>query len=59
MLLSTDTEIDERLMGDIEESVSHAYRLDYDPAAGHTTATSGYFGTTDRDVDASRALQQA
>ena len=59
ILLSTDTEVDERLMGDIEGSVSHAYRLDYDAAAGHTTVTPGYFGTPDREGGKARALQQA
>ncbi len=59
VLLSTDTEIDERLMGEIAVSVSHAYRLDYDPTTGHTTATPGYFGASDRDGSARRALQQA
>ena len=58
ILLSTDTEVDDRLMSALGRNVSHAYRLDYDPELGRTVATEGYFGTKE-DRRAPRALQQA
>jgi DNA sulfur modification protein DndD len=59
ILLSTDTEIDDRLIKDLEASVSHAYRLDYDPASGRTIASHGYFADAEPMREARRALQQA
>ncbi|MEO3470930.1 DNA sulfur modification protein DndD [Roseomonas sp. CAU 1739] len=59
ILLSTDTEIDDRLIKSLEASVSHAYRLDYDPACGRTVASHGYFADADLKREARRALQQA
>lgn len=59
ILLSTDTEIDDRLLADLGPSVSHSYRLDYDQDAGRTTAMRGYFNETQSTGDAARALQQA
>ncbi|MGD9890821.1 MAG: DNA sulfur modification protein DndD, partial [Dehalococcoidia bacterium] len=59
VLLSTDTEVDERLLADLGASVSHAYRLDYDAAAGRTVVVPGYFGGSVRPGEAIRALQQA
>jgi DNA sulfur modification protein DndD len=43
ILLSTDTEIDNRLLADLGTTVSHTYRLDYDPVVGCTIASPGYF----------------
>lgn len=59
ILLSTDTEIDDRLIGHLQASVSHAYRLDYDPASGRTVASHGYFANTVTEREGRRALQQA
>ena len=59
ILLSTDTEIDDRLIKNLEASVSHAYRLDYDPASGRTVASHGYFADAEPKREARRALQQA
>ena len=59
ILLSTDTEIDDRLIKGLEASVSHAYRLDYDPASGRTVASHGYFSDAEPRREARRALQQA
>ena len=59
ILLSTDTEVDGRLLKDLGSSVSHSYRLDYDPVAGRTTAMPGYFGTDCARREDSLALQQA
>jgi DNA sulfur modification protein DndD len=58
VLLSTDTEVDVRLLEALGPSVSHTYRLDYDPRTQSTTATPGYFRETSREEDG-RALQQA
>jgi DNA sulfur modification protein DndD len=59
ILLSTDTEIDDRLMEDLKSSISHAYRLDYDPLTGRTNVSSGYFDLPGRLKGRLRALQQA
>ena len=59
ILLSTDTEIDDRLIKDLEASVSHAYCLDYDPASGRTVVSHGYFADAEPKREARRALQQA
>jgi DNA sulfur modification protein DndD len=57
IVLSTDTEIDDSLLDKLGGSVSHAYRLDYDPKLRSTSVVPGYFG--DGREDASRALHQA
>lgn len=59
ILLSTDTEVDDRLMEDLRSSVSHAYRLDYDPVTGRTVASHGYFDNSGRAREQRHALQQA
>ena len=59
ILLSTDTEVDDRLMEDLRSSVSHAYRLDYDPVTGRTVASHGYFDNSGRSRRQQHALQQA
>lgn len=53
IVLSTDTEVDEKLTRRLMPAVSHTYRLDYDPATRSTTAHAGYFG----DEEANRAVQ--
>ena len=58
VLLSTDTEVDVRLLHALGTNVSHTYRLDYDPESQSTTAALGYFGET-QDQEGRRALQQA
>jgi len=59
ILLSTDTEIDQALLGNLEPSVSHSYRLDFDQMDGRTEATPGYFGVDARETEGRHALQQA
>lgn len=59
ILLSTDTEVDERLLKDLGDSVSHSYRLDYDPLEKRTYVESGYFEMTSESGGQARALQQA
>jgi DNA sulfur modification protein DndD len=43
VLFSTDTEIDQEYFKALEPEVSHTYHLDYDPSAGRTNASLGYF----------------
>lgn len=43
VILSTDTEVDEKFFLDLGPSISHAYHLDFDEATGATTASEGYF----------------
>jgi DNA sulfur modification protein DndD len=59
ILLSTDTEIDNRLLADLGTTVSHTYRLDYDPIAGRTVASPGYFEAGPRVKGGVHELQQA
>lgn len=50
IVLSTDTEVDEKLLQRLMPAVSHTYRLDYDPELRSTAARPGYFddeGETD------------
>ncbi|MDK1389668.1 DNA sulfur modification protein DndD [Sinorhizobium sp. 8-89] len=57
ILLSTDTEIDDRLYERLRESVSHSYLLDFDQQLGQTKVRSGYFEQSFEEDG--RALQQA
>ncbi|RYY26126.1 MAG: DNA sulfur modification protein DndD [Sphingomonadales bacterium] len=43
IVLSTDTEIDDALLRKLGNSVSHAYRLDYDAERRATSVVPGYF----------------
>lgn len=43
IILSTDTEVDENFYNDLSQSISHAYKLNYDPASASTVAKEGYF----------------
>ncbi|MEH3123024.1 MAG: DNA sulfur modification protein DndD [Sphingomonas phyllosphaerae] len=54
IVLSTDTEVDEALQRRLMPSVSHTYRLDYDPALRASTAVRGYFD----DEEAPHAAHQ-
>jgi DNA sulfur modification protein DndD len=57
IVLSTDTEVDDQLLAKLSPSVSHAYRLDYEPLTRSTVVRPGYFNKgngEERD-----ALQQA
>lgn len=57
IILSTDTEIDDRLLEGLGPSVSHAFRLDYQSEDRATTVSPGYFWDT--DAEGRNALQQA
>lgn len=43
VILSTDTEVDEQFYRDLNKHISHSYKLEYESASGHTTATESYF----------------
>lgn len=43
IVLSTDTEVDERFYDGLKSYISHAYHLEFDPVSGATTAHEGYF----------------
>ncbi|MET0002061.1 MAG: DNA sulfur modification protein DndD [Candidatus Thiodiazotropha sp.] len=43
IILSTDTEVDEDFYKDLSPSISHAFKLDYDPKNGSTQASEEYF----------------
>lgn len=43
IILSTDTEVDESFYSDLASDISRAYRLEYDPEAGATRVSEGYF----------------
>ncbi|TXC71326.1 DNA sulfur modification protein DndD [Sphingomonas ginsenosidivorax] len=57
IVLSTDTEVDGRLLEQLSPSISHSYRLEYDHELRSTHAIPGYFG--DGDTEVVHALQQA
>ena len=43
IILSTDTEVDKQFHDELSPSISHAFKLDYDPISASTYATEGYF----------------
>jgi DNA sulfur modification protein DndD len=43
IILSTDTEVDEKFFGELSPHISHAYELDFDSAEKCTFAREGYF----------------
>lgn len=55
IVLSTDTEVDDKLLDKLMPAVSHTYRLDYDPELRSTTARPGYFD----DEEPADAVHQA
>lgn len=57
IVLSTDTEVDGRLLEILAPSISHSYRLEYDNEERATRAVPGYFG--DEETETTDALQQA
>jgi len=57
ILLSTDTEIDGSLLETLTPSISHAYRLTYEPETSQSQVSVGYFASD--PVEAPHALQQA
>lgn len=64
IVLSTDEEIQGRLLRRLRPSVSHSYRLDYDPAQGRTLLRPGYFDGAgveppSEEEGAVRAIRQA
>jgi DNA sulfur modification protein DndD len=52
VILSTDTEVDEQFYRDLNKHISHSYKLEYDPATGHTTASESYFWKNTAKVEA-------
>ncbi|WOH75545.1 DNA sulfur modification protein DndD [Bradyrhizobium sp. NDS-1] len=58
IMLSTDTEVDATQIERLRPSISHSYRLDYDPVSRRTSVCRGYFEVPEVREDA-RALQQA
>lgn len=58
IVLSTDTEIDANLLERLAPSISHAYRLDYDPERRATQVSPGYFDGALTE-EPGLALQQA
>ena len=43
IILSTDTEVDEELYSSLSDSISHAFKLDFDEKLRSTVAIEGYF----------------
>ncbi|MCF6257084.1 MAG: DNA sulfur modification protein DndD [Gammaproteobacteria bacterium] len=43
IILSTDTEVDEAFYHELSPSISHAFKLDYEPTESCTRATEAYF----------------
>ncbi|MEW8256325.1 MAG: DNA sulfur modification protein DndD [Candidatus Thiodiazotropha taylori] len=43
IILSTDTEVDEKFYSDLSPNISHAFKLDYDAKLGSSNLTEGYF----------------
>jgi len=43
VILSTDTEVDERFFADLSPNISHAFELDFDSAEKCSSAKEGYF----------------
>ena len=50
IVLSTDTEVDERYFNKLQTHVSHAYHLEFDPTEKCSQATSGYFWRTQNEA---------
>ena len=50
IVLSTDTEVDERYFNKLQTHVSHAYHLEFDPNEKCSQATSGYFWRTQNEA---------
>lgn len=46
IILSTDTEVDEEFYDELSNSISHAYKLDFNSKTKCSTATEGYFWKT-------------
>jgi DNA sulfur modification protein DndD len=59
VLLSTDTEIDERMRRELGSNVSHTYRLEFDQESGTTSVLRGYFDGATEAEEVGRAVQQA
>lgn len=58
VLLSTDTEIDERMRQELGSDVSHCFRLEFDQADGRTSVLRGYFDQSPDVRGADRAVHQ-
>ena len=48
IILSTDTEVDEEFYDELSNSISHAYKLDFDTMTKSTSAKEGYFWKTNK-----------
>ena len=46
IILSTDTEVDEKFYQGLYKHMSHAYMLEYNPSTGSSVAEKGYFWRT-------------
>lgn len=57
IVLSTDTEVDSRLLRHLSPSISHSFRLEYDHEHRKTHAVPGYFD--DDELEVVDAIQQA
>jgi len=57
IVLSTDTEVDERLFTALSPHVSHAFHLTFDNSDERTVATEGYFWKTKEYQEALNAAQ--
>ncbi len=51
LILSTDTEVDQSYFAELRGSVSHAYRLEFDPAESGTKIMQGYFWKGSNEAD--------
>jgi DNA sulfur modification protein DndD len=50
VILSTDTEVDEKFYEELAPYLSHSYHLSFDSESGSTTVTSGYFWRTKQEA---------
>jgi DNA sulfur modification protein DndD len=50
VILSTDTEVDEKFYEDLVPYLSHSYHLSFDTDSGSTAVASGYFWRTKQEV---------
>jgi DNA sulfur modification protein DndD len=50
IILSTDTEIDKTYFKALSASVSHSYRLQYDPQGARSSIEKGYFWKRDKEL---------
>lgn len=56
IILSTDTEIDQRYFEDLSPNIARSYYLNYNEKARQTTVEEGYFAPSDRHKAATRGV---